>query len=472
MTGAAQQLLSKTRLVALPRMQKLICAPLFRAENSCLPAAVDLDMLLRVLLISSKHGAQTCGQAVSSKPKARTDPKIMNIKSAVSRRKFMGGLALAAGYIGFRPESNLMAGMPPSELGPDGRPISTEGYDKLAKLCFNENPYGPPESVMEAMKAGLRYASRYGNPDGGITEAIAEHHGVSPNNIILGAGSSEILDVVDETFLQGGKKVIGVRPSYGSVYEFARGVKSDSIQIDLLPDHRQDIPAMIQAVKDNRQDIGFVYLCNPNNPTGSVVTKTEVKQLLDGIPGDMPVLIDEAYHHFVENPDYATSVPYVIEGRPVIVARTFSKIVGLAGMRLGYGIAPESLIARMEPRSIASINTVVKWGAVAGLKDTAAQAKVKSMTIHLRQKTANELTALGYDVIPSETNFFMVHIRRPVRPVIGAFHQRGVLVGRPFPPMDDYLRVSVGNADEMARFMVAFKEIFPAGHGVAAAKPA
>jgi histidinol-phosphate aminotransferase len=396
----------------------------------------------------------------------------MNAKTPVSRRKFMGGLALAAGYLGFRPESDLLARTPPPELGPDGRPMLPDDYDKLAKLCFNENPYGPPESVLNAMKGALKYANRYGNPDGGIVEAIADHHGVARENVLLGAGSTEILDVVDETFLQGGKKVIGVRPTYALVYEFARGLKSDSIELDLLPDHRQDIPAIIKAAQDNRKDVGFVYLCNPNNPTGAIVTKTEIKQLLDGIPGDLPVLMDEAYHHFVENPEYATSIPYVLEGRPVIVARTFSKIVGLAGMRLGYAIAPEPLIARMRPQSIASINAIVKWGGVAALQDTAARAKVKSMTLELRKKTTDELAGLGYDVIPSEANFFMVHIRRPVRSVTGAFRHRGVLVGRPFPPMDEYLRVTVGNAEEMGRFMAAFKEILPSGGGAVAAKPA
>jgi len=384
----------------------------------------------------------------------------------------MGGLAVAAGYLGFRPESDLLAGMPPAEIGPDGRPLSGDAYDKLAKLCFNENPYGPPESVLNAMKGALKYANRYGYPDGGIVEAIAAHHGVTPENVLLGAGSREILDVADQTFLEGGKKVVGVRPTFVAVYEFARGLKSDSIQLDLLPDHRQDMAAMIKAARENRQDIGFVYLCNPNNPTGVIVTKTEVKELLDGLPDNVPVLVDEAYHHFAENPDYATSIPWVIEGRPVIVARTFSKIVGLAGMRLGYAIAPEPLIARMQPHSIGSINALVKWGGVAALKDTEAQAKVKAMTLELRKKTTLELAGLGYDVIPSEANFFMVHIRRPVRSVLGAFRQRGVLVGRPFPPMDDYLRVTVGNADEMGRFMAAFKEILPAGNRAVAAKPA
>jgi histidinol-phosphate aminotransferase len=394
----------------------------------------------------------------------------MNLNHTVSRRKFMGGLAFAAASFGLGPESDLLAQIPP-ETGPGGRPVSRGDYDNLAKLSFNENPYGPPESVLNAMTGALKYANRYGYPDGGLVEAIAALHGVTPGHVLLGAGSTEILDVVDETFLTAGKKVIGVRPTFSTVYEFARGVQSDSLQLDLLPDHRQDIPAMIKATQDNRRDIGFVYLCNPNNPTGVIVTKSEVKQLLDGIPDHIPVLIDEAYHHFVEHPDYATSIPYVLEGRPVIVARTFSKIVGLAGMRLGYAVAPPPLIARMRPHSIASINALVKWGGVAALHDTAAQAKVKSLTLDLRKKTTAQLASLGYDVIPSEANFFMVNLRRPVTSVTAAFRQHGVLVGRPFPPMNDFLRVSVGNADEMARFVAAFKEILPAGNGPAPAKP-
>jgi len=388
----------------------------------------------------------------------------MNLKNTVSRRKFMGGLAMAAGYMGFRPESPLEAQvMPPAEAGAGGRQASTDEYDNWAKLCFNENPYGPPDSVIKAMNGAMKYANRYGNPDGGIVQAIATHHGVSPANVLLGAGSTEILDVVDETFLDGGKKVIGVKPTYGAVYEFARGVKSDSIQLDLLPDHRQDIPAMIKATQDHRGQVGFVYIVNPNNPTGCIVTKSEIKQLLDGIPENIPVLIDEAYHHYVESPDYETSIPYVLQGRPVVVARTFSKIVCLAGMRLGYAVAPTSLMDRMREHSVASINALVKWGGVAALKDTEAQARVKSMTLDLRKKTTTELASMGYDIVPSETNFFMVNIRRPVNTVTGEFRKRAVLVGRPFPPMTNYLRVSVGNADEMARFMAAFKEIVKTG---------
>jgi histidinol-phosphate aminotransferase len=173
------------------------------------------------------------------------------------------------------------------------------------------------------------------------------------------------------------------------------------------------------------------------------------------------VLIDEAYHHFVDDPRYATSVPQVLAGRPVIIARTFSKIAALAGMRLGYAIAPAELIAKMRPYSMGSINALVKHGGVAALKDTESQARIKKMVIDLRKKTTSELNAYGYETIPSETNFFMVNIGREIQPVIQEFLAKKVQVGRPFPPMTTHMRVSIGTEDEMARFMTAFKEIFP-----------
>lgn len=385
----------------------------------------------------------------------------------VSRRSFMGGAVAALGYLGVRPDSIWAQVRSAAPAMPRGR-LSVSDYDAMAKLSSNENPYGPPELVMKAMNQAFKYANRYGYPDGNLVQEIAAHHGVKPENVLLGAGSGEILEVVGTTFLAGGKKVVGVEPSYGSVYSHASGIKADAIKLPLTADYRQDMDELIKATRANYRDVGFVYLCNPNNPTGVIVTKQEVKQLLDGIPEDVPVLIDEAYHHFVEDPSYATSVPYVLEGRPVVIARTFSKISALAGMRLGYGIAPKALIDRMRPHSVGSINALVKWGGVAALKDTASQEQVKRLNTQLRRKTTADLQALGFSVIPSECNFFMVHIKRPVQPVIEEFRSRGVLVGRPFPPMLDHLRVSVGTADEMSRFMVAFKEIFNPTKGTTA----
>src|SRR3954465_9465918 len=324
----------------------------------------------------------------------------------VSRRSFMGGFAATLGYIGVAPDDLFAQNRAQGQGGAAARaPRMADDYDTIAHLSSNENCWGPPDSVMKAMNNAWKYSNRYGYPDGNLVGEIAKLHGVKQENILLAAGSGEILDVVGTTYLLGGKKVLGVEPSYSSVYQHATSIKTSAIKLPLTKDYRQDMNMFLKTAAAREKEIGLVYLCNPNNPTGVIVTKDEVKQLLDGLPKGMPVLIDEAYHHFVDDAKYATSVPYVIEGRPVIIARTFSKIAALAGMRLGYAVAPAEIIQKMRPYSMQSINALVKWGGVASLKDTAAQADVKKKVIDLRRKTTSELEAYGYQSLPSETNF-------------------------------------------------------------------
>jgi len=378
----------------------------------------------------------------------------------VSRRSFVGGVAAALGYLKVGSEVDLLAQQTRGQAA--ARPVMDD-YDQIAHLSSNENCWGPPESVLKAMNQSFKYAMRYGGyPGGDAVAEIAKLHGLKRENILLTAGSGEVLDVVGTTYLLDGKKVLGVEPTYSSVYQHATSIKSQAIKLPLMKDYRQSIPAFIKAANDHQSEIGLVYLCNPNNPTGVIVTKDEVKQLLDGIPKGMPVLIDEAYHHFVDDPKYATSIPYVIEGRPVIIARTFSKIAALAAMRIGYAVAPAEMIQKMQPFAMNSVNVAARFGAVAALKDTQGQADIKKRTIALRKKTQADLEAYGYETIPSETNFFMVSIGREIQPVIQEFAQKKVAVGRPFPPMTKHMRVSIGTEDEMARFVTAFKEIFPA----------
>jgi histidinol-phosphate aminotransferase len=334
-------------------------------------------------------------------------------------------------------------------------------YDKMAKLANNENPYGPSEAVLKAMNDAWKYANRYGYPDGGIRQAIAEHHGVKPENVLISAGSGEILKLVDDTYLIDHKKVVGPDPTYGSVYQYTTNSKATAIRIPLRKDYTTDIDAIIHATKMHARDVGLVYICNPNNPTGNIIHKDEIHKLVTSIPEDVPVLIDEAYHHFVDNPNYEPSIRYVLEGRRVIVARTFSKIAALAGMRLGFAVAPPDMVQEMQPFALSSISAVVKYGGVAALKDAAYEQKMKSMNKQLRDRTTSELNAMGWETIPSDANFFMVHIKTDMGPIQQEFQKRNVLVGRRFSPMDEWLRVSVGNDDEMKRFMAAFKEIFP-----------
>ena len=382
------------------------------------------------------------------------------MKTTFSRRHFVGGAAAAVGAFGLRPDSALAAlRLPPPPPGV----VPLDPYDELAKLSSNENPHGPSEVMWASMDMARKYANRYGYPDGDIHEKIAEHHGVGTGNIIMNAGSGETLRVAGITFLGHEEKVVGVEPTYTSVYRVASGIDADVIARPLLADHTQDIDDLVQVTKRNYRDVGLVYVVNPNNPTGVVVPDDDIRHLLDNIPEDIPVLIDEAYHHFVQDPRYSSAVKYIKEGRKVLVTRTFSKIYGMAGLRLGYGIAPEEMIDEMRTYATGSVNALVRWGAVAALEDHEFEKWVRETTIALRDATMTELRGQGFEVIPSECNFFMVHTGRPASEVRAEFRKRDVAVGRDFPPMLDYLRVSIGTEEEMKRFMAGWNEIFPEG---------
>ncbi len=384
---------------------------------------------------------------------------------AVSRRRFVGGIAAALGYVGVGPEVDLFAqqgrtGVP----GQGGRgPRPSVDLSKVAKINNNENPYGVPAVVRTAMEdpKAWEWANRYGAPDGGLNQAIQELHGVKGENIILGCGSGELLSSITIAMLIDNprKKVLGVNPTYNDPYSKASQIGRETIRVPLNKDYTQNIPAIIDVANKRAAEIGFIYIVNPNNPTGIIVPKTQIRQLLDGIPKDMPVLIDEAYHHFVDTPDYESSMKYVLEGRPVIVCRTFSKIAALAAMRLGYGVGPADLIKKVHTFTTGSQSITVKFGGAASLKDKEGQAKTKALNKQVRDNTIAKLRALGFEVLPSEANFFMVGLKREAGEVAPEFQKRDVMVGRPFPPMTQHLRVSVGTQAEMDKFMAAFKEI-------------
>src|SRR5499426_3022408 len=222
----------------------------------------------------------------------------------IARRKFVRDVVAVLGYASVAPMGSSAQTRSPQAAAaakaPDPKKVD---YDKFAKLANNENPYGPSETVMKAMNDAWKYANRYGYPDGGIVDAIAEHHGVKPENVLLGCGSSEILKIVDDAFLLDHKVVIGVDPTYETVYRYATNSRAKAITLPLTNTYDVDMKAIIRAAKLNARDVGFVYICNPNNPTGRIVSKQDIKLLLDSIPQDIPVFIDEAYHHFVDDPN-------------------------------------------------------------------------------------------------------------------------------------------------------------------------
>ena len=227
------------------------------------------------------------------------------------------------------------------------------------------------------------------------------------------------------------------------------------VKVPLTSSYAHDLPKMAAV-----PNAGAIYVCNPNNPTASITGKQVVRSFLEALPQDTMVLVDEAYFHYADSPDYESVVPYVQMRPNLIVARTFSKIYGMAGIRCGYGIAQRSVIQRMDQQKAwDSMNAVALAGARASLIDTKHVAEGRARNTATRQQVVNMLTNLGYDVVPSQANFFMVNIKRNVKPVISAMRDRGVHVGRVFPALPQHLRVTVGTPDEMQAFVAAFRTV-------------
>ena len=369
----------------------------------------------------------------------------MNEKKKVSRRGFIGGVATALTYAGVGPGLELMA-------APVQAPQRPDGYVKISN---NENPYGPSDGVRRAMTRAFEESHMYVGSNA-ITQAIADHHGLETNNLLLGAGSTETLKTIDDAFLKGGGNIIGTEPTFETTYRYLTNTHAEGKIIPLTSDYRHDLPAMAEAIDF---DTRFVYICNPNNPTGTIVTDSEIREFLDSIPETMVVVIDEAYHHFVEDPRYDSAIKYVKEGRNVIVTRTFSKVYGIAGLRLGYGIAKPELIRQMRSFNLGSINVIAKSAGVQAFAEPEVEARVIALNSSIKKRVIGQLTDLGHEVIPSECNFFMVNAGRETDPIRRAFREHNVEIGRRFPPMDEHLRISVGTDAEMDRFMEVWMEV-------------
>jgi histidinol-phosphate aminotransferase len=368
----------------------------------------------------------------------------------MSRRAFAGSLGLAAG-VAFL-DTPLVGGVAEAATK---RPRPADAVI----LSSNENPYGPSPRALEA--ATTAASNRY--PDAledAAREAIATHHGVAVEQVLLGCGSSEILQMADEAFSGPGKRVVAAEPTFEAVLAYAKVVRADGIKVPLTPDFRHDLPAMAAACDAST---GLVYVCNPNNPTATIVTGDEMAAFAASVPATATILVDEAYHHFVEDPRYRSSLELIAKRPNVVVARTFSKIYGMAGMRLGYAVSSKDTIAAMAPyASWSNANAAVLAAAAASLADPDLVPRQRKLLNDTRKWLVSELTKQGYRTMPSEANFVMVDVGGDVAPVIQAFRARKILVGRKFPSLPNWLRVTVARPEEVSAFLAALPEVVPA----------
>ena len=328
------------------------------------------------------------------------------------------------------------------------------------RLDSNENPNGPGTVALDAIRAAFGGANRY--TDGAsvpLIDAIAKARGVARENVILGCGSTEILHLATRAFTSPTKPLVTASPTFEEPATVADAIGTPVRRVPVTNTLKLDLAAMAAASRD----AGLVYLCNPNNPTatvhGAAAVKDFVRDVLRASPSTT-ILIDEAYHEFVEDPSYATALPIAMENPRVFVARTFSKIYGLAGMRTGYAMGRKETVDAMARFKLpANINMLAIHGVLATLNDKVHIERERQLNRDARAYTHQWFEKAGYKVIPSEANFFMVDIRRDSKQFQAVCEKRGVLVGRPFPPLTNYARISIGTIDEMRRATEVFKQV-------------
>jgi histidinol-phosphate aminotransferase len=342
-----------------------------------------------------------------------------------------------------------------SQEAPQISPVKTQS--EPVKIDGNENPYGPSEKAIQAIQNAIPRSNRYVLAADKLQHAIAQHHQVGIGMIQLGYGSSEILKMAAEAFLASGKSVVLASPTYEGMARYAEVHGAPIVRIPLDSQFRHDLKKMRAAVNE---DTGLIYICNPNNPTATIVGADELQEFVNQMPPHIPVVIDEAYHHYVEAPSYGSAVSLVLQQKSVIVTRTFSKIYGMAGLRLGYSIAREDLTAKIASYKVwLNANTLTVAAGLACFDDQEFIAKNKKQNKETREYVEAELRKLGLETIPSQANFFMINLKREMPSVQAALRARNVSVGRPFYPLTNYLRVTVGTRPEMERFIEEFKQV-------------
>lgn len=363
---------------------------------------------------------------------------------SLSRRSFLrtGGISLAAATLPL-PAFAQKCGEPPRAPQPGGAVL----------LNGNENPYGPLASVQAAMPQALDAVNRY--PDRKydmLIEAIVKLHKVKAVQVHATCGSTEVLKMAADEFVMDTRgRLVVASPTFEAISTYTEADRGSVVRVPLRPDLSHDLPGMLKAMGAGP---GLFYICNPNNPTASLTPRAEIEDFLKRIPPNTYVLIDEAYHHFAAGaPGYESFLEKPVDDDRVIVVRTFSKIYGMAGLRVGYVFSTPDTVKRFRNEELYdSVNCI---GAYAGALSLGATAELNAaVERNARDRAAfvAQCDARRIRYIPSYANFAMIYCGSLAREVRASMHAQGIRIGRPFPPMDKWCRISFGTPGEMAQF--------------------
>jgi histidinol-phosphate aminotransferase len=346
-----------------------------------------------------------------------------------------------------------------------GKPIDEVkrelGLTEVVKLASNENPLGPSPMAIEAVRKAAAEMHIYPDASGfAVKEALSGHFGCPSNQILLGNGSDELIRYLGDILLSGSDtELIMGDPSFVRYESAAELAGAGLVKVPLTRDLRHDVDAMADAFSPRTR---LVYIANPNNPTGTVVTRAEVDRLLARLPSGAVLVLDEAYYEFGAHlGEYPDSLNYVKAGAPVVGLRTFSKAYGLAGIRLGYGFASREIADAIDrAREPFNVNSLAQAAAIAALGDPEHVRKTVAENGRGLAAIAAACDQLGYLTIPSYANFVLIDLGRPAEPVFQALLREGVIVRSGHVlGLPTYLRVSVGSAAEVATFITALQKV-------------
>jgi histidinol-phosphate aminotransferase len=329
------------------------------------------------------------------------------------------------------------------------------GITGSIKLASNENPLGPSPLAIKALRKDLSNLNRY--PDGScyyLKRALAEKLSLSPDEILLGNGSNEIIELALRTFLRPGDEAIMAHPSFVVYSMIVQAAQGKNIIVPLR-DYRHDLDAMASNITEKTR---IIFIASPNNPTGTITTKAEMDRFLEKVPDGILVIVDEAYFEYVVSPDYADCMNYIKQGRDILILRTFSKIYGLAGLRIGYGLAKKSIISEMDKvRQPFNVNELAQRAALAALRDEEHIKRSKRINEKGKRYLYREFKAMNIRFVPTEANFIYIILEDDIATQLyNKLLKKGIII-RPMGPRE--MRVTIGLPNENKRLIEALKTI-------------
>lgn len=371
---------------------------------------------------------------------------------SISRRKWLKGIGMtgAATLIG------------PGLLGNDLSESEIRSYhprpmEDLIRLSSNENPYGPSERVRKAMTEAFDIGCRYpGSYSLKLHEMIAEKEGVTIDHICITGGSTEGLKAVGLTYGKDGGEIIAAKPTFLAMMTYAKqwGGTVNWVPVDDQMMH--DTDEMEKRISSKTK---LLFLCNPNNPTSTLLPADVLRDFCETASQKTMVFSDEAYYDFIDDPNYPSMVELVKQDKNVIVSKTFSKVYGLAGLRIGYMVAKPEIAKKMRTNLMAFTNMIAIAAAEEALKDQDFYEFSLKKTQEGKQMISETLDQLGLEYVPSQTNFLFFRSGVPIADLQAKMKAQGVLIGRPFPPFDQWCRISTGTIEEVQRFNQALTKV-------------